>query len=459
MRLDFPTILGISTVSILCIFAVILGFSDNDIESIKITDSSSTNKLENNAKLSVQINPQNLPIAYHGSGVNRHHPQYPPFEHSVYNSHVTALATIQSIETKIFDESINEEKWVYGENAEGFSTLFSKFFYEEITEKEFDEITKQKHLVGVEYLENKVPYRYITLKVDQYIKDETEKFVDTIILKIPADGEGVRKNEKVWYQATSLKYPIGEQAMYMLLNFSILAEKGIVSGEFENVYRGVGKYAIYENNTIQSAYSQKVLESLNGDEQRAIMGNYTLHDPENHYKKMKWVLPIPLDEAIIRADKQANTNHLIINYSIPNFTEFIEKCNAINGTWNYEFQNCVGSNENMMKIFNDTKIWVEHTPIQCGTDPNIDQELSNSTNYIFLLNDDDIYDWFQSNEFKKNDVEIYDQEFRLESGGTCFGCGCLSEHTFLFLIDDSDLQLMLDIGYIITEHDEWPNTR
>ncbi len=58
MRLDFPTVLGIGTVSILCIFAVIIGFFGNDIFSNQITESSSVNKLESDAETLVQLNQQ-----------------------------------------------------------------------------------------------------------------------------------------------------------------------------------------------------------------------------------------------------------------------------------------------------------------------------------------------------------------------------------------------------------------
>ena len=58
MRLDFPTILGISTVSVLCIFAVIIGFFGNDLFSDEINESTSVSKLETDAGTLVQLNQQ-----------------------------------------------------------------------------------------------------------------------------------------------------------------------------------------------------------------------------------------------------------------------------------------------------------------------------------------------------------------------------------------------------------------
>ena len=120
------------------------------------------------------------------------------------------------------------------------------------------------------------PYNYVTLHVDQYFKDETGKFTETLIYKIPANGEETQENEKVWYQAGDLGSSPGDQAIYMLTNYSILSEKGLVGGEFENIYEWPGRYDI-DDDTIQSAYGQKILESLQGYEQRSIAGNYTLY--------------------------------------------------------------------------------------------------------------------------------------------------------------------------------------
>ena len=320
MRINFPTTLGISTVFALCAFAVIVGFTNDDTLSTNIVDSSSIDKLEKNTSSSSQINPKKLPIEYHGHGVNRHHPQYPPFERSIQTSHVTVLATVKSIETRLIDTSYEittpvmmdgfDEVLIDANNVQG-QTLGEKITHlEEIVEQY---TTDQTH---ISIHQEKKPFNYVTLHVDQYLKDETETFADELILKIPANGEGTRANENVWYQADSLEFLIGEQAMYILKNYSILAEQGFVKGEYENIYQGIIRYDIDDDNTIQSKYSQRVLESLERDEQKAVEGNYPIYTPDRHYQKMKWVHPIPLNEAIIRAENQANTGPLIVNYDL-----------------------------------------------------------------------------------------------------------------------------------------------
>ncbi len=269
-----------------------------------------------------EINPQNLRVVSQG-GINPHHPQYPPFEYGVYNSHVTVLATVESVETMIVDESTYQERHV---NKEGYSELEKelslKLLAKKITNEEYLEILRQQQTGETYevYMENKKPYRFITLSVDQYLKDETEKFADVLVIKTPGNGEGVRNGEKVYFSHT-LGYPIGEQAIYILINYFILAEKGIVAGdEYDDKYTIIAKYDINDDNTIQSMYSQKVLESLYRYEQNAAI--ITINYPEEHAKKMKWTLPIPLDEAIIRAQEQAKTDHLIINYSSSYLEDF-----------------------------------------------------------------------------------------------------------------------------------------
>ncbi|MGD8707158.1 MAG: hypothetical protein PVI88_00565 [Nitrosopumilaceae archaeon] len=59
MKLDFPTILGLSTVSILCIFASSITFLDNSTQSLQFIDSqSSFSSLERNSQILSEINQQ-----------------------------------------------------------------------------------------------------------------------------------------------------------------------------------------------------------------------------------------------------------------------------------------------------------------------------------------------------------------------------------------------------------------
>jgi len=319
MRIDFPSVLGITTVSMLCIFAVIVGFFGNDMFSDEVTESSSVNKLESDVELLDKINPQKLRVVYHGIGTNQHHPQYPPFEFGVYNSDVTVLATVQSIETKLIDTSHSRTHTVmadgYLEAYDAYSKVRWSDDYDGPTSLEIymQYSTNQTYETPVE---EHIPIRFITLKVDQYIQDKTGEFADTLVIKTPGSGEGIQDGEKVYY-SHNREYTIEEQSIYMLKNYSL---EGVVvlSNRFDDKYTIISKYDINDDNTIQSTYSQKVLESLYRDEQRSIKTNFPINDLERHEKKIKWTLPIPLDEAIIRAQEQARTNHLIINYSIPN---------------------------------------------------------------------------------------------------------------------------------------------
>lgn len=58
MKVNFPTVLGMITVSILCIFAVSMTVFGNDTYSIEVVDSSSKSNLERNAEILSEINKQ-----------------------------------------------------------------------------------------------------------------------------------------------------------------------------------------------------------------------------------------------------------------------------------------------------------------------------------------------------------------------------------------------------------------
>lgn len=318
MRIDFPTTLGLVTVSILCIFAVSIGIFGNDTFSVEVIDSSSINKFESDVELLVEINPQKLRVVNHGVGYNKHHPQYPPFEYAVYNSHVTVLATVQSIETKLIDTSYLRKNFVMADGYQEALDAYSKVKWNDdyagpsSLEIYMQYMTNQTYQTPVEEYK---PYRFITLKADQYLKDKTGEFADTLVIKTPGSGEGVQNGTKVYY-SHDREHPIGEQAVYMLINYSV---EGIaVYGGFDDKYTIIGKYTVNDDDTIQSIYSQQVLESLYRYEQKAATNNFTINHPEEHDQKIEWNLPIPLEEAIIRAQEQAKTNHLIINYSISN---------------------------------------------------------------------------------------------------------------------------------------------
>ena len=105
------------------------------------------------------------------------------------------------------------------------------------------------------------------------------------------------------------------------------------------------------------------------------------------------------------------------------------------------------SNETMMEIFNDTKIWVE-VPLPINT--SFDEELFSSFNLVFIQSNVEIYDWIKNYHIEENDIIIYDVDLSKNFGMNCFGIGCQTG-TWSILIDDSNLQLMLDIGFTISE--------
>ena len=60
MKIDFPTLLGIVSVSIMCIFAISMIVFENDSHPIKITDSSPKIKIEKYADILSEINQQGI---------------------------------------------------------------------------------------------------------------------------------------------------------------------------------------------------------------------------------------------------------------------------------------------------------------------------------------------------------------------------------------------------------------
>lgn len=58
MKINFPTILGIIAVSVLCVFAVSMAIFDGNVSSTKDIDSSSKNNLEKNGEILYEINKQ-----------------------------------------------------------------------------------------------------------------------------------------------------------------------------------------------------------------------------------------------------------------------------------------------------------------------------------------------------------------------------------------------------------------
>ena len=86
-----------------------------------------------------KINPHNLPI------VNTHHSYMMlSFEDSIKRHDLSILATVQSVETKIEDESYHKIKHVLVDNHRDIlEDAVEKFMTEKITRQEFDEIQTQ----------------------------------------------------------------------------------------------------------------------------------------------------------------------------------------------------------------------------------------------------------------------------------------------------------------------------
>ena len=150
------------------------------------------------------------------------------FEGVVKAEPITVLATVQSIETKMIDES-------------RYSGAF-------IVDEDFN-ITGQTEQVWEEY---HVPYLFVTLRVDEYIKDSTGQFLDTIVVKTKGTGEGTYRGEQRFYTYdTENDFPIGKTAMYSINVFS------------ENDFRidsHTAIFHIFDDGTIQSDYMQEFLK-------------------------------------------------------------------------------------------------------------------------------------------------------------------------------------------------------
>ncbi len=245
-----------------------------------------------------QINPQHLPVVNTSSQSVMY-----SFENKIKSHGVAFLGTVQSVETKILDQSAYKERNVYKEgSSELEDELVLKVINNEITNQELLEIMEQQ-LTGetyTEYVENKTPFRYITLDVDQYFKDSTGQFADTIIVKTYGEGEGILDGEKVYYpNRNNMEYPVGEQAIYVLSDRP--DHDFLVFSGFD------GKYSITDD-MIQSKFNQYMLEDLVTDTQVAqiMSGDMLSIDNQPIDITVEWNLPIPLDEAIIIATEAGN---------------------------------------------------------------------------------------------------------------------------------------------------------
>jgi|APSaa5957512535_1039671.scaffolds.fasta_scaffold18361_2 hypothetical protein len=277
----FSIIMGIL---VIFTFVIVSEFSNNIVlnEDILIVDTNNTE---------LQVNSQNLPIVHTDAQYVLH-----SFENNIKNQGVAVLATVESVETKLVDHSRNETKYVYKEGYKELQEeLVKKLLNNEITNNELYEILLQQRTgeTYTEHIENKIPVRFITLKVDQYLADITGKFTDTLIVKTSGYGEGVRDGKAVYYgNYKNMEYLIGEQSIYVLTD--------LIDPEYLVLDGFTGKYTINNNGMIQSKFNQYILEPKITDNQVAQILDGTITSIENQTidYTVEWNLPIHLDEAL-----------------------------------------------------------------------------------------------------------------------------------------------------------------
>ena len=203
-----------------------------------------------------------------------HYIQY-SFEERVRVFPIIVLATVESTETELIDESEWSSHLILDDNMNV------------IGESE------------ATYEERIVPYTFVTLQIDDYIKDDTGAFSDTIRVRAEADGEGVINGESVLFQNSQIiKYSIGEQSLYF-----------IEYQENENLFRMdsySGKFIIDDNNMIQSGLHDELIHGsgfTNSEISQIMSENLVVLNGEQIHQEILDSLPIPLDEAIIRANQ------------------------------------------------------------------------------------------------------------------------------------------------------------
>ena len=120
-------------------------------------------------------------------------------ERVVKFSQIIAIGTVQSVETKIVDESLTSPN-TYDPNQ-------------------------------TVYTEMKLPYQYITIKVERFILDKTGKNADTITFRDWGKGTGVINGKKALITHEHMtEYKIGEKALFFMSDVNgELQSFGVVS--------------------------------------------------------------------------------------------------------------------------------------------------------------------------------------------------------------------------------------
>jgi hypothetical protein len=198
------------------------------------------------------------------------------YEAQVEVQDIVVLATVESVETKLVDESTSGRAGTYDEELEKYVPYGEEIFEEE-----------------------HVPYQFITLKIDEYIKDETDNFADTLTIRDKANGVGSWKNMKVNYHSDEVvDYNVGEQSIFVVGKNT--------DEDYLYVTGYIAKYDILDNDTIQSKDMAEMFESFEISEQTTrqpmvnvmtMTNSFSTGDSDMDFR-MTYSLPIPLDQAL-----------------------------------------------------------------------------------------------------------------------------------------------------------------
>jgi len=106
-------------------------------------------------------------------------------ENEIKNNEIIAIGTIQSIETQLIDESYSSsQEWAPGKRIE---------------------------------FEMKRPYYFVTIKVDEYLNDQTGQFSEFLTFKDIGEGMGVYNGEPVYFTNEYVgNHTKGEQALFFV---------------------------------------------------------------------------------------------------------------------------------------------------------------------------------------------------------------------------------------------------
>ena len=237
-----------------------------------------------------------------------------PFEGFVRNSVIVVLATVESTETKLIDTSQPKVRTVM---ADGYKEALDVMREAQWNNDDYDgpnsiEIYLQyatNQTITISQEEHR-PFQLVTLSIDKYIKDETEKFEKMLVVLSDANGEGTRNNESYnFYTDSATEFTVGDQSLFIINELNPATKNAIEEITYDETFLGIsglsGKYDIQEDGTIQSKYNQYFLKNHNDFEvsemRKQIQTNSTFL--ENLDRSILWNLPMTLDEAIKKAEQ------------------------------------------------------------------------------------------------------------------------------------------------------------